>query len=295
MKKLIKNILREQWEEPEPISEKMLKKYFTFIDRVGVNVALPLLGIESTEQKAEVLTKYYSEHPNPKEEIISVGFDANETSKMFSDSDYGMSELVEKYLSGNYEYDDYYECYDFDPNWMMDDLSEEILLFMRKRAIKSVDGDDEDEIMDYIGEMFGSEIGCAFSEAQYDADVNELHKDIDREVESLYGNFKGEWNFNEGVFKTEISISDMAKSEIFGEELLNELEWNGTLDWSSVLSSVMEYEWENIGYSSVFFDEKPYINTDKHFRYGGAGDMDKNYMNEILSDRLTMENGDIYN
>ena len=52
----------------------------------------------------------------------------------------------------------------------------------------------------------------------------------------------------------------------------------------------MEYEWENIGYSSVFFDEKPYINTDKHFRYGGAGDMDKDYMNEILSDRLTMEN-----
>jgi hypothetical protein len=44
------------------------------------------------------------------------------------------------------------------------------------------------------------------------------------------------------------------------------------------------------GYSSeynYFFPEELIkINTDKHFRYGGAGDIDWGHFNEILSDRL---------
>ncbi len=71
MKKVIAKILREQWDEEEtPIPEKMLQRYFKFIDRVGIKIALPLLGLEDDEKKAEVLVKYYRESNNPKEEYI---------------------------------------------------------------------------------------------------------------------------------------------------------------------------------------------------------------------------------
>jgi hypothetical protein len=33
-------------------------------------------------------------------------------------------------------------------------------------------------------------------------------------------------------------------------------------------------------------NEEVYINTDKHFRYGGAGDIDPQYFNEVLHDKL---------
>ncbi len=68
---------------------------------------------------------------------------------------------------------------------------------------------------------------------------------------------------------------------------VDHLEYNNNIDWVGIMEGVIEYEMDNIGYDSVLFDEKPYIDTDRHFRYGGAGDMDKDYMNDILKDRFT--------
>ncbi len=135
MKKVIAKILREQWDEEEtPIPEKMLQRYFKFIDRVGIKIALPLLGLEDDEKKAEVLVKYYRESNNPKEEYIPINFSPSETSKLFEDRDYNLEELVEGYLTGNYDYDFHYDCYDYDHNWMWDDISNEnqkyIFLFL---------------------------------------------------------------------------------------------------------------------------------------------------------------------
>ncbi len=289
MKKVIAKILREQWDEEEtPIPEKMLQRYFKFIDRVGIKIALPLLGLEDDEKKAEVLVKYYRESNNPKEEYIPINFSPSETSKLFEDRDYNLEELVEGYLTGNYDYDFHYDCYDYDHNWMWDDISNENQKYILGKAKEAgVDMDDEDYVVGFIEEEYGWDIGCAWGDAQNDADIGILHKDIFETVEDFYSKFDGEWDFDAGVYKGKISTVDLTQSTVFGDVIVDHLEYNNNIDWVGIMEGVIEYEMDNIGYDSVLFDEKPYIDTDKHFRYGGAGDMDKDYMNDILKDRFT--------
>jgi glycosyltransferase involved in cell wall biosynthesis len=54
------------------------------------------------------------------------------------------------------------------------------------------------------------------------------------------------------------------------------------------MAGIKEKEQDGYGgqYNYFFPDDLIRINTDKHFRYGGAGDIDWEYFNEILSDRL---------
>ena len=51
--------------------------------------------------------------------------------------------------------------------------------------------------------------------------------------------------------------------------------------------AALEIELNDWGYQEDYIfvgDEKPYINTDKHFRYGGAGPMDDEYFNDMFKE-----------
>jgi hypothetical protein len=63
----------------------------------------------------------------------------------------------------------------------------------------------------------------------------------------------------------------------------------------SVVLDVLYEELNDWGYQEDYIfvgDEKPSINTDKHFRYGGAGTMNDEYFNDMFRDRLSWDYSD---
>ena len=283
MKKLIRNILREQWEEETKLSNAQKNKVWKLFDKLTIEKTLPHFQF-SIDNVTDVISGYYLDHADPKyNPVVDVVFNNDDIAKHFSDD---MEEMVKNYLSQEWDYP-WNECFEYDSNWMLDDISEENMSFMRKSANIAV-GEDEDEVIDYIGERFGDVIGCTHSEAQQDADTAELHKDIDIAIEDFFSEIDGEWNWDKQIFVGKISVSELAKSDIFNDTIWGEIEYSNDIDWDDVLSQVFEFELDNMGNSEIF-PNKPYINEDKHFRYGGAGDMDKEYFNELLYDRLQEE------
>ena len=60
-------------------------------------------------------------------------------------------------------------------------------------------------------------------------------------------------------------------------------------DWNEVVSAIVEAEWEDVwsgDEGDVLFGEPVTIDEYKHFRYGGAGTLDKQEFNEYLNNRL---------
>jgi hypothetical protein len=285
MRKLIKKILKEQWEEPKKLSVNLKNKVWKLFDKIGVEKSLPHFDFE-LDTLAELVSEYYSNNPNPKNNIEFDFFFTPDTIADLFSSD--MQDIVRNYLNNDWEYD-FNECFDYDGSWMLDAISEENMSFMRKSAIRAV-GDDEDEIEDYIGERFGSVIGCTHSEAQQDADTAELHKDIDTSIEDFFRKLNGKWEWDKKVFDGKISVSELAESNFFSDVILDELEYGSEINWDDIHHKIMEHEFDYAGYAEgILFPEKMYFDDDKHFRYGGAGDMDKEYFNELLYDRLQEE------
>ena len=285
MKNLIKNILKEQYNsEGETLPEKAKNKLWKMFDRIGIEKTLIHLDFE-LDVLTDLIEGYYLNYSEPKyNPEIEVVFNVGDIASLFSTD---MEDIVKNYLNGDFDYP-FHDCFDYDSNWMLDDISEENMSFMRKSAFTAV-GEDEDEIEEYIGERFGDLIGCAHSEAQQDADTGELHKDIDSEIESFFSDIRGKWSWDTHFFDGRVTMKELSRSNWFRGALENELEFGSDINWDDVESNIWEYEMDNIGYDSVFFPDKMYIDEDKHFRYGGAGNMDKGYLNEMLYDRLQEE------
>jgi hypothetical protein len=292
MKDLIKKILLEQsWNDSdhEPIPDKILDKFYKFIDKVGPADALPLLHIDDAKRQHDIIMSYYNDYGGNWSSELPITFNAENISTLFPSD---VEEIAEKYLKNEYEYDGHYECYDYDHYWMWDSIDEENQkLILDKVKEDVVDIDDEDEVIDMIRTEFGSDIGCAFADAQHDADINYLHSEISEQVDEFLQNFKGTWDYESGEFHGTIEFSDLIRSEYFSELLESELEDSMVLDLDYLMVQVIEKEFDEIQTGWVgttdIFPHEIYLDVDKHFRYGGAGDMDITYMNDILTDRLS--------
>ena len=133
--------------------------------------------------------------------------------------------------------------------------------------------------------------------AQHSADIDALHSDFEERITDYLSNFDGglQNQTDEGGVKGfgleyvgQVELGDIASSERFKSQLNAELT-HGYPTFLEILDGILEDEREAWGmeYNSFLPEDCISINTDKHFRYGGAGDIDWGYFNEILNDRLS--------
>jgi hypothetical protein len=88
-------------------------------------------------------------------------------------------------------------------------------------------------------------------------------------------------------FVGSLEIGELVNSEWY-QDVVEDALYSYYPDLIDILAGIKEKEQDGYGgqYNYFFPDDLIRINTDKHFRYGGAGDIDWKYFNEILSDRL---------
>ena len=116
-----------------------------------------------------------------------------------------------------------------------------------------------------------------------------VHDDIMDEVNDWFKH--GEFNFGEGEFVGRIEVGDVMS----GEKGLSQLEADltqGYPTFTELVHDVLSEELNDWGYTDDYIfvgSEKPYINTDKHFRYGGAGTINNQHFNDMLVERLSWE------
>ena len=129
-------------------------------------------------------------------------------------------------------------------------------------------------------------IGCAYSDAQQNADINALHEDFLDGVHEVTDKIEGKWDWDTHTLKGRISVCEIMNHED-ALHILSESLHHG-YDWSEVVSAIVEREFEDVfnGDGDVLFGEKVTIDEYKHFRYGGAGTIDKQEFNEYLYSRL---------
>ncbi len=289
MKKIIKKILSEQrwFENYSDLPESALEKIYKFFDKIGLEEGIPLLHLDDYEKEVDAVLSYYWVYGGDWSVDVPVTFYSSTVAQLFNDD---IEKLVENFLDGNYEYDSHYECYSYDHYWMWDNINEENQKYILEKAKEAgIDIDDESELKEFISDEYGSDIGCAFADAQQSADIDALHTDIIDQVNDLFTEFNGKWDFETGQFNGTIPFIELTKSEFFRDALEDNLLNRPTIEPAWITESIVESEWDEIAYGNetTLFPNVPYINTDRHFRYGGAGDMDEGYMNEILSDRLS--------
>ena len=251
----------------------------------------------SNEQEINILYNYLTQYDR-KKYYVPVHFDAEELSNFFSeDRDYDMQHYAKKYFEQDYEYDYNYDCYDFD-TYYFDMIDSVNVGTMREKYFEGLDGEGTKEgFMEFVESEFGDVIGCAMADAQNSADIDYLHSDIRNGVEDYLSEFNGiisndvDRDGNRGwklEFNGKREIGDVVNSEMFKETLYDHVDSGYSL-LSDIFDDIFSIEREGDNYydNVLLPEEKIYINTDKHFRYGGAGDVDPQYFNEILSDKLS--------
>ena len=135
------------------------------------------------------------------------------------------------------------------------------------------------------------------AEVQHSADVDALHMDFKNSVDDYLSEFNGkidnevDKDGNSGwrlEFNGKREIGDVVNSEMLKEFLFDHVE-NGYSTLSELFNDIFSVEigGENYYDNVLLPEEKISINTDRHFRYGGAGDVDPQYFNEALSDKLS--------
>jgi hypothetical protein len=73
----------------------------------------------------------------------------------------------------------YHECYDFD-DYYFDRIDQQNLDLMEEHYLKDLEGEpSEEDFKEFVESEFGSDIGCAASDAQYSADIDVLHSDFE--------------------------------------------------------------------------------------------------------------------
>ena len=306
MKNLIRKILREQEEEDiNPFNDTLFSP--KFMERVlrmmdddpDFFITEILRGMQlSVKQEINIIYNYLTQYDR-KKYYIPVHFDAEELGNFFiDDRDYDIQRMAKKYFEQDYDYDGYIGCYEYDTNYfdMIDKVNVDT---MREKYIHESFGDEpnEEEFKEFVTEEFGDVIGCAMSDAQQSADIDALHTDFRDGVEDYLSEFNGkidndiDKDGNRGYrleFNGNREIGDVVDSEAFKEHLDDHVN-NGYSTLSEIFLGIMvsEDNGEIWGESILFPEERIDINGDKHFRYGGAGDVDPQYFNEILSDKLS--------
>lgn len=306
MKKIIRKILREQEgdKEVDPFNDdlftpKYMEKLMVKMDDdpdFFMGEILPSMKF-TNNQEINIIYNYLTNYKR-KDYYVPVHFDAEELSNFFSeDRDYDIQHYAKKYFEQDYEYDYNYDCYDFD-SYYFDMIDSVNVGTMREKYFEGLDGEGTKEgFMEFVESEFGDVIGCAMADAQNSADIDYLHSDIRNGAEDYLSEFNGiisndvDKDGNRGwklEFNGKREIGDVVNSEMFKETLYDHVDSGYSL-LSDIFDDIFSIEREGDNYydNVLLPNEEVYINTDKHFRYGGAGDVDPQYFNEILSDKLS--------
>lgn len=305
MKKIIRKILREQEvdEEVDPFNDDLFTP--KYMERLMVKMddnpdffmlsLLPAMDF-TNDQEINIIYNYLTNYKR-KDYYVPVHFDAEELSNFFPNKDYDMQHYAKKYFEQDYDYDYNYDCYDFD-SYYFDMIDRVNVGTMREKYLEDLDGEGTKEgFMEFVESEFGDVIGCAMADAQNSADIDYLHSDIRNGVEDYLSEFNGkidndvDKDGNRGwklEFNGKREIGDVVNSEMFKETLYDHVDSGYSL-LSDIFNDIFSIEREGDNYydNVLLPNEEVYINTDKHFRYGGAGDIDPQYFNEILSDKLS--------
>lgn len=246
---------------------------------------------EQYQKEYNIAYKYLSEYENRTPFYITFEYDKNTLSEFFKeDRDYDIQKMVGNYFGGDYDYGHDYDCMDTD-SWLIDKINEKNMETLKGKYLRDLEGEEsEEDFQEYIMSEYGSEIGCSASESQYSADIEYLHSDFEEGVMEYLSNLNGKLvrdDNGEIKFVGSLEIGELVNSEWFQDVVENAL-YSYYFDLIDVFASIKEKEQDGWSgqYNYFFPDDLIQINTDKHFRYGGAGVIDWGYFNEILSDRL---------
>ena len=326
MKKLIKNMLNEGWPaEPEVeigpdgeeyekyhrmFPDKFYLKMFKMIDRDPEYFMEEILGNLGFEQEEEydILHHYFVSYSDRKDYYVDFTIDPDDIAAFFDDRDYDMEKTVKGLLEGDWDYHDWYnETFQFD-DYMLShlddtswgDIAKVLEVDNIADAEELVSGnigsehlEDQYELMEMRIEDIQSIIAQSITEAQADADISYLHDDIMDEVNDWFKH--GSFNTKQGEFVGRIEVGDVFQKHSNGMDRLDSDLQEGYPTIKSVVLDVLYEELNDWGYQEDYIfvgDEKPHINTDKHFRHGGAGTMNDEYFNDMFRDRLSWDYSD---
>jgi hypothetical protein len=244
------------------------------------------------QKEYNIAYKYLSEYENRTPFYITFEYDKNTLSEFFKyDRDYDIQKMVGGYFGNDYDYSHYYDCMDTD-SWLIDKINQENMGTLKSKYLQDLQGEENvgEDFQEYIISEYGSEIGCSASEAQNSADIDYLHSDFEEGVMEYLSNLNGKLvrdDKGEIKFVGSLEIGELVNSEWF-QDVVEDALYSYYPDLIDVFASIKEKEQDGWSgqYNYFFPDDLIQINTDKHFRYGGAGDIDWGYFNEILSDRL---------
>jgi len=312
---LIRKILRE-YDDEEEVSifdkemfpEKVYQKIFRIFDKhieSNPNFIFDFLeslnlfdeDIRSEDLESNIIYKYLTEHKDRPNSHIKITFIPSEMSTFFcdDDGDYDIQSIARSYFRFEYDYGVHYDCYDFDV-YYFDKIDKQNLDLLREYYLRDLEGEPSEEgFEEFVEEEFGSDIGCAAGDAQHSADIEVLHSDFEEGITDYLSNFNGELqnqtdkegNKGDSVeYVGYIELGDLVSSPGFKEILHAELT-HGYPNFTTIFDSIINDEHEGGAQYNYFLPEDCIsIDTYKHFRYGGAGDVDWGFFNEILLDRI---------
>ena len=309
MKKLIKNILNENSEDNEDLDytkdnifpEKFYERVFKFLDKNPERMFKTIEDLQFAgnfdgdydqfQKEYNIAYKYLSEYENRTPFYITFEYDKNTLSEFFKeDRDYDIQKMVGDYFGNDYDYGSDYDCVDTD-SWLIDKINQENMETLKSKYLQDLQGEEsEEDFQEYIISEYGSEIGCSASEAQYSADIEYLHSDFEEGVMEYLSNLNGKLvrdDKGEIKFVGSLEIGELVNSEWF-QDVVEDALYSYYPDLIDIFAGIKEKEQDGWSgqYNYFFPDDLIQINTDKHFRYGGAGDINWGYFNEILTDRL---------
>ena len=302
MKKLLKENSEDlDYTNDNIFPEKFYGRVFKYIDKKPENMFKRIEDLQfgedfegdfnQYEKEYNIAYKYLSEYENRTPFYLNFEFDKNTLTEFFDDDrDYDIKEMVVSYFGGDYDYNYDYDCMDAD-SWLIDKINQENMDTLKKYYLRDLQGEEsEEDFYEYIISEYGGDIGCFASEAQHSADIEYLHSDFENGVIDYLSNFNGKLVRDEKgeiKFVGSIEIGELVNSEWF-QDVVEDALYSYYPDLIDIFVGIKEREQNGWGgqYNYFFPEDLIKINTDKHFRYGGAGDIDWGYFNEILSDRL---------
>ena len=285
MKKLIKYILNEDSEDNKDLDytkdnifpEKFYERVFKLLDKNPERMFKTIEDLQFGEdfdgdfnqyqKEYNIAYKYLSEYENRTPFYLAFEYDKNTLSEFFEeDRDYDIRRIGK--------------------------INQENMETLKRKYLQNLQGEEsEEDFYDYIKSNYDSEIGCAASEAQYSSDIEYLHSDFEKGVLDYLSNLNGKLVADEKSFGLKfvgsLEIGELVNSEWF-EDVVEEALNSYYPDLIDIFASIKEKEQDGYGgeYNYFFPEDLIRINTDKHFRYGGAGDINWEFFNEILSDRI---------
>jgi len=307
--RLFKYILNENSEDNEDLDytkdnifpEKFYERVFKFLDKNPERMFKTIEDLQFAgnfdgdydqfQKEYNIAYKYLSEYENRTPFYITFEYDKNTLSEFFKeDRDYDIQKMVGDYFGNDYDYSNDYDCMDTD-SWLIDKINQENMETLKSKYLQDLQGEEsEEDFQEYIISEYGSEIGCSASEAQYSADIEYLHSDFEEGVMEYLSNLNGKLvrdDKGEIKFVGSLEIGELVNSEWF-QDVVEDALYSYYPDLIDIFAGIKEKEQDGWSgqYNYFFPDDLIQINTDKHFRYGGAGDINWGYFNEILTDRL---------